>query len=1051
VVNAAQLSDIAERYINGYLSLEVQSADSGPTDPQLASVIFAVMERMSGSNSGVIIDIGCGSGALLTRLLDDDNFRSANGWLYVGVDTEDALDALHSLARKHRMSRRVELIPLDSFYTEWPKLGSPQLVFCRNVFHELNISQSSILLRHIAMNVESVDQLLVQDLMKFPVGEHRNACWVPEFFNSCVSEHGFDTVAVSQKSPNGNAWFNLSARRTDAPAPSEQRSREIVNQTRLEQWKLWNEIENFPDADLSRRGRLVEALDLELQLAALTRQLWNEGRRELVVGSSVEKKVRITEFARRIDDLVKQDDIFGIEINEQVHFRERGEQLTILENFLRGDDRIAVIHGGVGTGKTTIARRVLATRSYNKAVVVVDGRATRSFWAFVEVVFSQVGLRLAPELLSVIGDTRISTIEPALKQFMNAYAHKTIILFDNFSQVHERDGSFTDQALGALLELWASRRGAKILIGSSSQFIPAPLQRAARGAPVTVRVGRYGSDQTVINVLDDRFDRSAAGVEEYPASLLSAIDRHPLIASLAAQNLQKHGADLLLDQKFINELKFRLREHLWNRLVDEATLPVLEIASQLRVPVPRQMLRHFASDDSIYAGMQSELLRTFMDARWGDLLSILGIFRIRDIGVSESETGNRTGVEIIEGVYSAPNHAKISDVYRSIYREDDDPKWIRESYFHAMLAGGGDAVTLSRGLGRYYYDELVASADYSYKRRRDYELSLELYETARKISPLNEQSEMRRASCLIRRKRREVGEEAYAKLIERFPDSRGNKTSHVDALLYIHDYAAAASALEKHNLKPTDDVWVAYEWGRTYLGNDQYKEAMEIFRGLAAREDADIHYHVFYTRCLQYTGAFSESERAARFAVANYPDAHAAQTALGTTLEQNGKLDEATGWLEPLFAERDDNIQAAASLIRIYRLSGRRAEAASALRRAERNCPAQFEEYLVAAKIEMMLMDGGLEAALEEARSNLSESAYSKFILYRAFLDAATMADTYLRSRILREAERTVLTPRYRLNVLAQIQRLEIARMAGNAQLEAEVSSALREAGVKGG
>jgi len=1046
VANVSQLSSTAERYISGYLSLEVQSADSGPTDPQLASVIFAVMERISESASGVIIDVGCGSGTLLTRLLDDENFRNANGWLYVGVDTEDSLDSLHALARGHRMSRRVELISLESFYAEWPKLGSPQLVFCRNVFHELNISESADLLRHVSMNVGPEDYVLVQDLMKFPVGEHGKACWVPDLFDKCITQHGFRTVTVGQKSPSGNAWFNLSARRTEAPALTEKRSREVVNASRYEQWMLWNEIERFSDADQSRRGGIVEALDLELQLASLTRQLWNEGRRDLLVDPSVEKKVRTTEFTRRIDDLVKQNNPSGIEINEQVHFRERGEQLTVLENFLRGNDRIAVVHGGAGTGKTTIARRVLATRSYEKAVVVVDGRATKSFWAFVEVVFSQVGLRLAPDLLSVIGDTRISTIEPALKQFMNAYAHRAIIFYDNFSHIHERDGTFTDQALGALLELWASRRGAKILIGSSSQFIPAQLQRAAGGAPATVRVGRYGSDQTVINVLDDRFDRSAAGLEEYPSSLLSAIDRHPLIASLAAQNLQKHGADLLLDQRFINELKFRLREQLWNRLVDETTLPLLEIASQLRIPVPKQILRHFAPEEAIDAGLQNELLRTFNDPRWSELLSILGIFRVRDISVD----GDGQESEIIEGVYNTPNHAKISDVYRSIYREDDDPKWIRESYFHAMLSGGSDAVTLSRGLGRYYYDELVASADYSYRRRRDYDLALELYETARKISLLNEQSEMRRASCLIRRKRRELGETAYKHLVERFPDSRGNKTSHVDALLYIHDYEAAASALEKYDLKPTDDVWIAYEWGRTYLGTDQYRKAAEIFRNLASRENADIHYHVFHVRCLQYTGAFTEGERAARSAVTSYPDAHAAQTALGTTLEQNGKLEEATKWLEPLFAERDDNIQAAASLMRIYRLSGRRGEAAGVLRRAERNCPAQFEEYLVAAKIEMMLMDGGFESALEEARSNLSESAYSKFILYRAFLDAATMADELLRRRILREAEGATLAPRYRLNALVQIQRLKIARMAENARLEEEVAGALKEVGLMG-
>ena len=43
------------------------------------------------------------------------------------------------------------------------------------------------------------------------------------------------------------------------------------------------------------------------------------------------------------------------------------------------NDRIAVVHGGRGTGKTTFIQHLLANRRYDQALVHIDARRARGF------------------------------------------------------------------------------------------------------------------------------------------------------------------------------------------------------------------------------------------------------------------------------------------------------------------------------------------------------------------------------------------------------------------------------------------------------------------------------------------------------------------------------------------------------------------------------------------------------------------------------------------------------------------------------------------------
>ncbi|WP_286771902.1 hypothetical protein, partial [Sphingomonas sp. 66-10] len=174
-------------------------------------------------------------------------------------------------------------------------------------------------------------------------------------------------------------------------------------------------IESSTPADLPERDELINALDIDLQVTALTRQLHDVGYIAAVLAPAVERRVRTAEFFRVVEKGIQNGLSSSFEIEERVHFRERGAQLTVLEEFLRGTGKLAVVHGGAGYGKTTLVQRLLATRGYGKLIVQIDGRRTKSAWAFLEELFSQVGIRLAPEQLSVLGNLTMESVMPAVR------------------------------------------------------------------------------------------------------------------------------------------------------------------------------------------------------------------------------------------------------------------------------------------------------------------------------------------------------------------------------------------------------------------------------------------------------------------------------------------------------------------------------------------------------------------------------------------------------------------------------------------------------------
>jgi predicted Zn-dependent protease len=517
--------------------------------------------------------------------------------------------------------------------------------------------------------------------------------------------------------------------------------------------------------------------------------------------------------------------------------------------------------------------------------------------------------------------------------------------------------------LAAALSLLIADKRAKVILVQSHKQPPAIVTEDWHSLnPPSVFIGRYGADQTVVNVLDDRLDRSKLNLSEYPANLLRVIDRHPLAAKLAADVLFMHGKSVLEDDRFHAELEDKLFAELWHRLVDRESAAAVEAASVLRIAVPQKTLESLSSPDAVASALRSSAIYSEPDRRWKELMAALKIFRR---GSGELAT---TAV-----------HRNISEGYLRLYKNDDDPKWIRESYFHRILSGD----RLQPQLNRYYLKELIGSGHYCF-RVRDFNKAFELYEAAWKLGQVPEEVQMRRASCLIRIGNRKDGEREFERLIKKFPLNGGMKQSFISALLWIGEAEDAKIQYDRFFLADDPDPLRRSLLGRIHFGLHDYPTAEGIFRSLVGAQPVPESWlFVQLARALIKQGgardANAELDRALRLH-ADHPELLAVRAA---ALEKLGSDLDAESILEPLLQLHPDRIDAAITLARIYsKLPGGRHRLRGLIDRARKNSRAQ-DDLLLILEAQVLRGEDRPEAAaslLEKRRDEQSLELYMECI-----------------------------------------------------------------------
>lgn len=63
-----------------------QEAKQALYDSQIKNMSLSISTSIESSHKGTIIDIGCGKGIILERLVKIDSFNEKKDWVYLGVD-----------------------------------------------------------------------------------------------------------------------------------------------------------------------------------------------------------------------------------------------------------------------------------------------------------------------------------------------------------------------------------------------------------------------------------------------------------------------------------------------------------------------------------------------------------------------------------------------------------------------------------------------------------------------------------------------------------------------------------------------------------------------------------------------------------------------------------------------------------------------------------------------------------------------------------------------------------------------------------------------------
>ena len=266
-----------ERFLSNYgKKVPPQEAKRALYDSQIKNMSLGIATIIQSSEDGTVLDIGCGKGIMLERLVGINSYKNSN-WVYLGVDTADGKKEIKHLAVDLDFDERVKFLPFEDFYpkeiTIRKEYSPPFLILVRNVFHELDINKTSALVYKLMSIMTDDDTLFVQDLQVFPEAEKGNACWHSEYFVRMLTACGFDCHFVEESTEKGNLWFTVQATRKGEQSLYIEQVKDVVLKYREEQFKQWEEFSTKLKRDQGQRNRQRALVDLDLQELALRKQI----------------------------------------------------------------------------------------------------------------------------------------------------------------------------------------------------------------------------------------------------------------------------------------------------------------------------------------------------------------------------------------------------------------------------------------------------------------------------------------------------------------------------------------------------------------------------------------------------------------------------------------------------------------------------------------------------------------------------------------------------------------------------------------------------------
>ena len=1021
-VTQTQLAAELERFLAGYGEPEPpQPADAAEIDTQLKSLSLPLSQVISATSAGTVLDIGAGKGILLQRLSSLDAFIRNERWIYVAADFEEASDCIFTLSRALRLHRRIDFLTLQDLQARWLSQVSspaPVLVVIRNVLHELTISQTATLLATLLGAMQPRDSIIIQDLLVMHAAERGNACWIAECLAGVLEQLGFVFSYVVEPTARGNRWFALVGNLPTKSTLSVEQIEKIVRQARLKQFTIWKELGSLVAAD--SRSRQIALVDFDLQVAALQMQLLAADPASVPQFSADEERdITRATFTKHLaafdpDSFVKS--ITAIE--RPRNFRDRAHNQNSLEEFLADTSPLVVITGGSFMGKTYLVQEVLARRAYDRQPLLIDVQATTSIWNVLEQYLAGLCCTVPGDLLATFRHLSFGFLEEPVRLLVERVSRNTVVCFDHFERWLDPNTSITDDEIKAFLRMLIQAPSAKVIVTSRREPNLAFLPDTARHNLQQPFVGRFPRGEHVENVLDDFVNRAALGIVDYPEELLAAIDQYPYLAALAGRVIRASGVAAFEDSKFVSLLRRRLRDALLRLIVTPESKPAMEVVGILRIPVPRRMLEGMAGPGALACAEQLGLIYSANDKLAGELLTgphPLRGDRARDVEDEEQiQPENRKGRRL---------HVQAAAWYERLYREEHDPRWIRESYFHATVIGDP---TRLRQFGVQYRDELFEAGE-QWFLQKDFKPALAAFDAASNLGLATYLCRLRIAGCLMRVGDITLGEGRYRELIKEFSDTRGPKNSFIDSLLYCRKFASALQALREFLFSPEDDPWIAHEYGRAYLGLHQYADAVRAFEYQLSVEPIPIAYHML-ARAYYRLGQRDDVTRVLEDGLAAHSDHRILQLDYAAHLIRLGHV-ERDGEAEFLLCSLPQTGQVLQQLVKLLCAQDRADEAVGLLNdRAWRIHP---ERYKMPIQVEISIAKGQFKNALAELRNVPSDDEHLVGLKKKTYLRwARSEPVANERKRIALEGLVVPMDAQLRRNIPILVTSARLARLA---------------------
>jgi len=943
---------------------EMQCPDVANYDTQIKNFSVSLSAIIDKTIEGTVVDVGSGKGILLKRLTSIDSFQNKCGWNYLAIDVPENLSDIIKNAVDLGIHKRVDALPLSDLEIERQSYSlktfpRPFIFVCRNVLHELAIAETATLLCNISAAALQGESFFLQDLQKFPAAERGNACWQPSLLKDVIINSGFSASFTEEPTTNGNQWFTFLAKRNESTNIPHDRILQSVIKNRTEQYYLWKNQNEILPGDIGKRDK-VALIDFDLQVAALQNQLDFAKAPGISAPTKQEQThVTIATLKQQLERFDCSVQFAPISTRILDGFRDRANSQDALETFLLSSKRLTIIHGGPFMGKSVLVSEVLHRRAHHRKTVFFDITFSTTVWSILEQYLTQIGIQITYDLIQRFCDIEYSHVHSIFVDFFGKVASTSILIFDHFERLLDPNGLVQDNEIQELLTDLTNHLEAKVIVTTRSDpnlhFLPVPVEVDYDQPPI----GRFPKGEHIRNVLDDYVDRAKLHISEYPANLIDAIDRVPYLASIAGKIIQLQGSPAIQDEAFLDLLRNRLRDELYQRVITEESKQAVEIVELVRGPIPRNMLIELASSRSVLEAEKLGLIYYVNDNARNDLVSGIVVLhnRLKDEDIEEIDP------TAVKGNPLDLKHKLIAESYQRLYRYDNDPRWIRECYFHKLAAGDPSDI---EQFGTVYRGELFWAGNYWFKRHFNYDAALAAFLAAQKLGLSSYELDLRIAGCLFRVNRIKDGEKYYNDLILRFPEARGLKTSFIDSYLAINEHKRALAKLEEFGFTITTSEWVAHEYGRAYLGLHDYQGAISAFEAELKTTDRAITY-LELAASYKRMGNRDDVGRVLNKALNRYPNHFRILVRYSAHLIQVGEtkgMDDAEQILIRLLDKSPGSGRVLQQLCKLYRIQHKVDKARKLL--DEQNIRIYPEHYKSPIFVEVLMAEERWEDALNE-------------------------------------------------------------------------------------